>query len=120
MLAADSPGLSPGWDETDFVSATVVDAQGVPVPGANPMVTFHIDGPGSIAAVDSADNASHELFQGAQRRAYHGRCFAILRAADGRGAVTLSATADGLEPGKIVIDALARSPGASASPLAAQ
>jgi beta-galactosidase len=106
VLEAELPELSPGWDETDYVRAMVVDSRGVRVPGASPVVTFRIDGPGVIAAVDSADNSSHEPFQAAQRRAYQGRCFAVLRASGAGGAIGLSASAPGLEDGHIAIEAV--------------
>jgi beta-galactosidase len=96
-LEAESPQLSPGGDETDFVRATVVDAQGTRVPGADPTVVFKVDGPGEIAAVDSADNSSHESFHATQRRAYQGSCFAIVRSTKPAGSIILSATAVGLE-----------------------
>jgi beta-galactosidase len=105
LLEAELSQLAPGWDETDYVRATIVDAQGVPVPGADDAVTFHVDGPGEIAAVDSADNASHEAFQGTQRRAYKGRCFAVVRATAPVGRIALSATAAGLEGGQLTIGA---------------
>jgi beta-galactosidase len=106
MLEPDSPELAPGWDSVDFVRASVVDANGVRVPGAGPLVTFRVDGPGELAAVDSADNSSHEAFQAGQRRAYQGTCFAVLRAKEPSGTISLSASADGLEAGRATITAV--------------
>ena len=108
-LEAESRELAPGWDNTDFVRATVVDSQGVRVPGATALVAFHADGPGVIAAVDSSDNSSHEPFQAEQRRAYQGRCYAILRATEPGGTISLSASAEGLQEGHITIGTV-RSP----------
>ncbi len=105
-LEAESLQLSPGRDETDFVRATVVDANGVRVPGADATVAFTLNGPGDIAAVDSADNSSHESFQATQRRAYRGTCFAIVRASRPTGTIILSATAAGLEGGSLAIEAV--------------
>jgi len=51
--------------------------------------------------LDSGDNASHELFQAGERRAYQGRCFAYLRSAGGN--VTLAASAPGLDGAEITI-----------------
>jgi beta-galactosidase len=105
-LEAESGQLAPGWDRTDFVRATIVDADGNRVPGADPLVVFRVDGPGEIAAVDSADNSSHESFQASQRRAYQGRCFAILRAAEPRGTIRLFAKAEGLGSGELTLEAV--------------
>jgi beta-galactosidase len=105
LLEAESGELPPGWDNTDYVRATVVDSAGVRVPGADLTVTFGVEGPGVIAAVDSADNSSHEPFQAERRRAYEGRCFAILRATGQHGTIRLSASAEGLQEGRVSIDA---------------
>ena len=106
-LTAHHAQLAPGWDRVDFVTARVVDANGVVVPGADNRLTFAVTGPGALAAVDSADNASHESFQGTARRAYQGRCVAIVRATAAAGEITVSATSPGLAPGSVTIDAVA-------------
>ena len=71
----DEKQLAPGWDDLAVVRAIVTNAKGVPVPSATNLITFAIGGPGVIAAVDSADNASHEPFQSHERRAFQGECF---------------------------------------------
>ena len=107
MLTTERNTLAPVWDDVATVSATVVDANGVLVPTANDLINFNITGPGRIAAVDSADNASHESFQATERRAYQGRCFALLKADASRGRITLVASAPGLSSGSITINAIA-------------
>ena len=105
VLASDQAKLAPGFDHVAFVSATVVDANGVRVPGANQLVTYRLSGPGVIAAVDSGDNASNESFRGNQRRAFDGVSYALLRASATTGTLTLTATADGLAPATIALEA---------------
>jgi len=107
MLSADQDKLAPGWDNVSYVKASITDANGTEVPGADDLVTFTISGPGEIAAVDNADNSSHESFQATQRHAYNGRCFAIVRATRPTGivggAITLTASAPGRTPASITI-----------------
>lgn len=105
VLSSDCHRLAPGWDNVAFVNATVVDANGVVIPSARDLISFSISGPGEIAAVDSADNASHELFHSKQRRAYHGVCQAIIKATATNGKITLKATAPGLADGFLSIPA---------------
>jgi beta-galactosidase len=107
MLNADRTRLAPVWDDVSYVTATVVDANGVLVPDADDLITFKVTGPGRIAAVDSGDNTSHEPFQASERRAHQGRCFAILKSSAQRGRITLVASAPGLSGGLITIDAAA-------------
>lgn len=106
MLVADRKRIAPHWDEVSYVTATVIDENGVMVPNASNLITFKVAGPGVIAAVDSGDNNSHEPFQATQRRAYQGRCFAMLKAKSGSGKITLTASARGLVRNSISIDAV--------------
>ena len=106
VLTADRQRIAPSWDDVSYVTATVVDKDGVIVPNARDLISFTLEGPGVIAAVDSADNNSHEPFQATERRAYQGRCFAMIKAKSGSGKITLTASAEGLAAGDITIDAV--------------
>jgi beta-galactosidase len=108
LLSADKSRLANSWDDVVYVEATVVDANGVVVPNASDLVTFKAGGAGRAVAVDSGDNASHEPFQASQRRAYQGRCFAVLKADKPRGRITVTASAPGLADGTATVEAVAR------------
>ncbi len=110
QLAATSTNIAPGWEDVCRVTATVVDANGQPVPAASPLIAFNLSGPGVVAAVDSADNASHEPFQAAERRAYQGRCVAFLKATAPSGKITLTASASGLSGASLTLNAAAAPP----------
>ncbi len=102
-LTPERQKIAATWDDVDYVTASVTDANGVEVPGANDLVTFSVSGPGEIAAVDNADDESHELFQTNARHAYHGQCIAIVRATGATGPITLTASAPGRAPASITI-----------------
>ena len=106
-LVAGRNKLSPAWDDVCFVEAAVVDQNGVMVPGARDPIAFKTSGPGRVAAIDSGDNSSIEPFQASERRAYQGRCIAIIKANGSRGRITLTASAPGLIGTSITIDAIA-------------
>lgn len=101
VLSTESRKLSPGFDHVAIVRATPTDAEGTRIPSANDLISFAISGPGMIAAVDNGDNASHELFQADERRAFRGECVAFVKAAAASGKITLTATAPGLKDGTI-------------------
>ena len=96
-LAIEAPTTHIGstWDDVGIATVTVVDAQGTPVPGADNEVTFSASG-AHLIGVDSADNASHESFVGSHRRAYQGRCQALIRRSETSPTATLSASSPGL------------------------
>jgi len=112
LLSADRSRLTRSWDDVAFVTATIVDQNGIQVPGASDPVSFKITGPGVIAAVDSGDNASTEPFQVSSRRAYQGRCYAMIKAGASRGRITLAASAPGPAGSSITIE-LAAAPSAA-------
>jgi len=105
VLSADLTKLSTDWDDVSYVKAIVVDEDGIAIPDAADLVSFTINGPGILAAVDSGDNTSHESFRATQRHAYHGICFAIIKANASSGRITVTASAPGLSDGSVTINA---------------
>src|SRR6266850_4095741 len=106
VVAADHNALAPVWDDVVYVTAAVVDEASVLVPNAADLITFTTTGPGVVAAVDSGNNNSHELFQASERHAYQGRCFAMLKATATSGRITIKASAPGLKSSSITIAAV--------------
>jgi beta-galactosidase len=80
-----------------FVTATIVDMNGLTVPTAGNVVRFRIKGPASIVAVGNGDPTDHRPFQSDQYDAFHGKCLIILQAIGGNaGEISLTAESDGL------------------------
>lgn len=109
VLTADRNRLSSTWDDVAYLTAKIVDKDGVLVPTANNVVFFAVTGPGVIAAVDNGDNSSHERFQASQRRSYQGLSFAMIKAKASRGRITITASARGLAGASVTLTAVARS-----------
>ena len=106
LLTVDKSKLTNDWNDVVFVTATVVDANGVSIPDAENMIRFNASGAGFIAAVDSADNTDHDPFQSQQRKAYQGRCIAYIKTNKVSGAIGVTASADGLQSNKILISVI--------------
>lgn len=104
-LSVSNAKLVNNWDDVVFVRAAVVDRAGTEVPSANNSITFSISGPGIIAAVDSADNASHEPFQAISRQAFEGECVAFVKATGPAGKIVVTASSAGLKNDHIKIKA---------------
>src|SRR6185437_1164940 len=102
-LETRNPKLGASWDDVAIVRATIVDANGIPVPRADDLISFGIRGLGVIAATDNGDNANHESFQTAQRQAYLGECVAFVKAGDNHGTIKVSANAAGLKPSSVTL-----------------
>jgi beta-galactosidase len=104
VLSTDRPKLAATWDDVAFVQASVVDENGVLVPNADNLISFKLTGPGVIAAVDNADNASHEAFGGNDRHAYQGVCFAMTKSSADHGTINIDASSPGLQSGSVQIE----------------
>jgi beta-galactosidase len=105
ILSTETKTLAPGFDNVAMVRAKITDANGVKIPHAGDLISFKISGSGAIAAVDSADNTSHELFQADTRQAFQGECVAFVRATAASGEIVLTATAAGLDAGSVSLTA---------------
>ena len=103
VLSADKTRIANDWNDVVFVTATVVDANGVVVSSANDLIEFDALGSGIIAAVDSADNADHDPFQATNRHAFQGICVAMIKATKNAGAITVSARSAGYASNKVNI-----------------
>lgn len=93
QLTANRETLPVGWDHVAVVQALLTDGEGTRVPRAARNVTFRVEGPGEIVAVDNGSIVSHEPFQANQRTTHQGRCIAIIRATGDNGG-TIRVTAD--------------------------
>src|SRR5205823_468439 len=103
--ATDHAKVSRDWNDVVRIVATVVDANGVAVPGASTALAFTGAGPVAIVATDNADSRSHESFQATTRNAFQGRAVAFVRATAPSGKITVTASALGLLPGSVSLTA---------------
>jgi beta-galactosidase len=93
-------------DGRDALPVTVraLDAQGRAVPLADNQVTFAVTGGGRSIGHGNGDPNSHEDEKGATRRLFNGLAQLIVQTSyDAKDAVTISATAPGLQPARVSI-----------------
>ena len=94
-LETDRQTLASDWESVAFVTARVVDENGVTVPTADNAIAFQTQSPGYILATDNGDLTSHEPFQSRERHAFQGRAVALV-VARGAGKIAVTALAEGL------------------------
>jgi beta-galactosidase len=104
VLTPDRSTIRADGRDLSFVTVTVVDAKGLAVPNAEPLVHIHIDGNASIAGVDNGDEIDHERFQRDSVRLFAGKALLIVRGGKKVGTVRLTATSPGLRQAKAAID----------------
>jgi beta-galactosidase len=105
-LSADRNRIKADGQDLSYITVELLDATGIRHPKAENLVTFEIQGPGSIVAVGNANPISTESYKLSQRKAWRGRCLVIVRAAKQAGSIVLTASAQGLRPAEVVISSI--------------
>lgn len=106
MLAADRGTIAADGKDLSFVTVTVADKKGQPVPRSKNQLKFVIEGPGEIVATDNGDPTSFESFQAPERKAFNGLALVIVRAKAGEsGKIKLTAKSDGLKAAVVTVRA---------------
>ncbi|MDT8401465.1 MAG: beta-galactosidase GalB [Bacteroidales bacterium] len=103
ILTPDRHIVEAGGSDLSFITATVVDKNGIVVPHADNLITFTIEGDASIAGVDNGCQTSMESFKANSRKAFHGKCLLVLKAGNSKGSVRVTASSDTLEEASIEI-----------------
>jgi beta-galactosidase len=91
-----TPSPSPVSGDLAFYEITVVDAAGLTVTDASPLVTVRVEGAGRLIGLDTGDLDYGGLFKVDTRAAYQGRLLATVQRTAPAGEVRLSAAAPGL------------------------
>ncbi|MDE3167173.1 MAG: DUF4982 domain-containing protein [Acidobacteriota bacterium] len=103
-IAADRAAIAGDGDDLSFLTVRIEDKDGNLCPMADNLVSFKIDGPATIAAVDNGNAATTESFQADHRKAFSGMALLILRGQkDKPGRVRVTAASEGLKAGEAVV-----------------
>jgi beta-galactosidase len=103
-LSADRTEITAGGDDLSFITVDILDQNGNLVPHADNEVVFEITGDAAIAGVDNGNPVSHEPFQANSRKAFHGKCLAVIRSAKQPGKATVKAISEGLETASVELN----------------
>lgn len=104
-LTPDRTRLRTNDDDLSFITVEIIDKEGNIVPDAANLVQFAVKGPASIAGVDNGSQTSMESFNAPQRSAFKGKCLVVIRAGNKKGAITVTASADGLKASAVSLQA---------------
>jgi beta-galactosidase len=106
-LSVDRDTIRADGRDLAFVTATIVDAEGRPVPRSENRLRFSLSAPGEIVATDNGDPTSHEPFQQSTRNAFNGMALAIVRATPGEaGSIRVRVESDDLRGNELSIAAM--------------
>jgi len=106
-LTADRSSFSADGRDVIMLKAEVFDRAGVPVPRADNLIHFDVDGPARIIGVGNGNPTSHEADHATSRMAFNGLAQAILQGQHkAAGTVTVIARSNGLVSGRVTLKAM--------------
>jgi beta-galactosidase len=91
-------------ESLNYVTATVVDRDGVPCPLADQRLTFCAEGAADVYATDAGDQRETECFLRPDKRALSGKLVCCLRAKETSGSVKVTCSGEGLLPATLTFD----------------
>src|SRR5512133_3219180 len=96
ILTPDRSVITAGGTDLSFVTVTVVDRDNNPVPYADNLIKFAVEGNAVVAGVDNGSQVSMEPFKADYRKAFHGKCLVVIKAGEKAGDVKVTALSEGL------------------------
>lgn len=96
-IAADGAELS-------YITVDVTDEDGNIVPDAGNNVKFTVEGEGKLVGVDNGKQDDHQSYQDDNRDAFNGQLVAIVQSTKTAGEITVTASAEGLDPATVTIN----------------
>lgn len=110
VVSATRKEINADGEDMAVIKVAVGDPQCDVVPTASNLVKFEVVGDGKIIGVGNGDPSCHEPDKATQRSAFNGLCMAIVQAGRQAGDITVTAKAEGLEAGSVVIHAKPATP----------
>ncbi|MEO7716246.1 MAG: beta-galactosidase GalA [Capsulimonas sp.] len=105
QLTTDRTQISPDGEDLTVVEVRVVDDKGRVVPMADNRISFETIGAGHITGVGNGDPSDHDPDQAPNRRAFQGMAIVLVGSGDAKGVIKLTATAPGLKPATLDLQA---------------
>lgn len=104
-LSADRETIAADGKDLSFITVDIVDEAGNIVPDADNEIEFQVEGTGFIAGVDNGYQAGTASLKGNSMKAFNGKCLLIVQSNGEKGAITVTAKAEGLMTQDLVIEA---------------
>ncbi len=102
-LSSDVKWLTTDRGDLAHVLAEVVDSRGRVVPDAVVKVNFQVVGAGDLIGVGNGNPHNVDSFSRPRHYTWHGQALAVLRPAKRPGGLLLTASAPGLQPGRLTL-----------------
>ena len=103
-LTADRTEISADGESLVYVVAEITDKKGRVVPNADNLLSFELQGPGTLLATCSADLKDCTAYTAPERKAWKGRAMAVVKSGREKGGLTLTVKGTGLKKASVSLD----------------
>lgn len=103
-LASNVARICPDGESVAFVTARVLDDQGVTVPDAENAICFEVTGSGRLLGLGNGDPDCRENDKAGKRRAFGGLVLALVQGNGEEGQIQVKATSGLLQPGELTME----------------
>ncbi|GHV72441.1 beta-galactosidase [Bacteroidia bacterium] len=100
-LTADKSALQATGKDLSFITVEALDKDGNTVPTADNLISFTVEGPGTIVGTDNGDATDGNSLKKPERNLFNGKALVVVQGTKQKGTVTLKATSDGLTEDKV-------------------
>ncbi|HEV2135978.1 MAG TPA: beta-galactosidase GalA [Terracidiphilus sp.] len=107
VMKADRRQVSADGEEVAMFAVEVQDAHGRVVPITDNEVAFTVSGAGKLIGTGNGDPTDHAPDKGSSRKAFSGRCMALVQSLKKDGEITVEAASPGLDSTRVTIEAKA-------------
>lgn len=103
-LTADRQTIKANGKDLSFITVEALDAGGNPVPVADNLINFTIEGDGFIAGTDNGDPTDPNSLKKPSRKLFSGKALVVVQSHKKAGRITLKAISPNLKGDSIEID----------------
>lgn len=100
-LEPDSKILKANGQDLAYVTARLVDKNGITVPNLDQLIKFSVAGQAYLAGAANSNIFSNEKWVSNLRTTYNGKCLLVVRTTENAGGITIKAETEGLPSTKI-------------------
>jgi beta-galactosidase len=111
-VSVDRSQLSANGEDLAYVAVELRDADGIPVYARNDdrQVRVGVSGAGTLAGIGNGNPIDVSSFQSGERKTFHGRVVAVVRAGTQAGPIVIDIEAEGLPSRQVRLNAVAPQP----------
>jgi beta-galactosidase len=111
-VSVDRPRVAANGEDLAYVTVELIDANGTPVyvRSSDRDVRVKVSGAGVLAGIGNGNPTDPSSFQSGQRKTFHGRVVAAVRAGTEAGPIVVDVEADGLPARQVQINATSGEP----------